>query len=657
MRSWAVSIGVLLLFPTLCSAQEISVQSESASPQQQHLEAIDFQDQIAPLLSKHCVDCHSGEFSPEDLQLEFANEREVQLRLQQNRASFERMAEKIRDGEMPPEDVDRAPLSEDERRLLLTWIDRDLLKIDAEGSNSIPQVARVRRLSRIEYENTIRDLFYFDHFHAEDLPSDDIGYGFDNVADLLSVSPNQLELYLKTAEQVIAQLDKTAKVSPNWAERDGTYFEPDDGVFLPIKNVKLEFNNNQDRVRLVLKEFLPRAYRRPVTEEEIDRLLVFARLSLTQEGESFVRPMSTYAALRAAISSPYFLYRIEQDPRQGTAPINEYELASRLSYFLWSSMPDDELFLAAENDELRDSLDEQVLRMLRDPKAHALTENFAHQWLHLKALETVSPDPNIYPVFDEELRHAMRKETELFLRHIVDEDCSIMDLLNAEYTFLNQRLAKHYGINDVSGDDFQMVQLDPKWNRGGLLTQASILTLTSPPTRTSPVKRGIWILEALFNDPPSAPPQDVPPLEATEKRVSGTVRSILEEHRKNESCAACHAKIDPFGLALENFDAVGAWRDREGDFKIDSSGVTSTGESFRDLAEFRTVLDAKQSVFRQAFVEKLLIYALGRGLEYGDRRAVQEICSEIELEGDRFSSVILAIVTSDLFQVRIAEGN
>jgi hypothetical protein len=519
------------------------------------------------------------------------------------------------------------------------------------------QVACVRRLSKVEYANTVRDLFYFNEFKADDLPPDDLGYGFDNIADLLTVSPIHLELYLKTAEQALAQLDQTAKPSPNWAEKDKTYWEPDDGVFIPIKDVKLGFNNNQKRVRLVLEKFLPRAYRRPVQPEEIDRLMIFAQLSLAQEGESFIRPKSTYAPLRAALTSPYFLYRVEQEPRGGTALINEYELASRLSYFLWSSMPDDELFSLAGKNELRAHQEEQVRRMLKDPKARALTENFAGQWLHLNALKRINPDPKLFPDFDESLRQAMREETQRFVEHVIEEDCSIMEFLDSDYTFLNERLARHYGIDGVSGEEFRLFKLKPGQHRGGLLTQGSILSLTSPPNRTSPVKRGVWVLETLFNNPPSPPPADVPPLEVKGAVVTGTMRKVLEAHRANAQCAGCHSKIDPFGLALENFDAIGAWRTREGASTIDASGAFPSGRKYRNLADFRALLNEKKADFRKAFVEHLLIYALGRGLEYTDRGKVREICASASAQEDRFSGVVLAIVKSALFQKRIATGD
>ncbi len=643
----------LLAYPLLAAAQSAVSESKIEVREINNSARTDFKTSIAPLLAKYCTGCHGGEKPKSDLSLEFSNAQQAEQALLKNHKLLQRMAERIALGEMPPED--RPKPTAVERDLLLKWINTDLLVGHAAKDGSA-QVARIRRLSKVEYANTVRDLFYFKEFKADDLPPDDLGYGFNNIADLLSVSPNQLELYLKTAEQAIVQLDATAKPSPNWAKNDQTYWEPDDGVFLPIKNVELRFNNNQVRVRKVLETFLPRAYRRPVKKEEIDRLMVFAQLSLTQEGESFIRPKSVYAPLRAALCSPYFLYRIEQDQPDGTAPVNEYELANRLSYFLWSSMPDDELFKMAEENQLRAHQDEQVRRMLKDPKARALTENFAEQWLHLTALKSATPDPRLFPDFDESLRQAMREETVRFVTHVIETDSSVMDFLGAEYTFLNERLAKHYGIEGLSGDEFRLVKLEPGQHRGGLLTQGSILTLTSPPTRTSPVKRGIWVLQTLFNDPPSPPPADVPPLEQG-GTLTGTVRQVLESHRTNAQCAGCHSKIDPYGLALENFDAIGVWRTKEGDSEIDPSGTLPNGKSYRDLAEFRARLNEKKDDFRKALAENLLIYALGRGLEYSDRGAVEQICSSAASEQDRFSSVILAIVNSDPFQKRTAAGN
>jgi hypothetical protein len=251
----------------------------------------------------------------------------------------------------------------------------------------------------------------------------------------------------------------------------------------------------------------------------------------------------------------------------------------------------------------------------------------------------------------------MRQETVRFVEHVFMEDRSIMDLLDADYTFLNERLAKHYGIEGVSGEEFRLVKLESQQRRGGLLRQAGILTLTSTPTRTSPVKRGIWVLQTLLNDPPAPPPADVPPLEADAKAHAGTVRMVLEKHRENVQCAGCHSKIDPYGLALENYDAIGVWRAKEGRSDIDTSGVLLNGKSFKNADEFRSVLNGNQAEFRKALAEKLLVYALGRGLEYADKYAVADICDRASQEHDRFSSVISAIVESNLFQMRKAKGN
>jgi len=294
--------------------------------------------------------------------------------------------------------------------------------------------------------------------------------------------------------------------------------------------------------------------------------------------------------------------------------------------------------------------------MLTDPKARALIDNFAEQWLCLSALNSASPDPKLFPDFDEPLRKAMRRETEHFIERVFKENRSIMEFLDADYTFLNERLAKHYGIAGVSGDEFRLVELDRGQHRGGLLTQASILTLTSTPTRTSPVKRGIWVLQTLFNDTPAPPPADVPALEAEGAGLVGTVRQVLQKHRDNVQCAGCHNKIDPFGLALENFNATGVWRTKEVGIDIDSSGVLLNGASFKNIDEFRMTLNGNRAEFRKALVEKLLVYALGRGLEYADKYAVQNICSNVAGQQDRFVNLILAVVDSDLFQKRKAKG-
>ena len=423
--------------------------------------------------------------------------------------------------------------------------------------------------------------------------------------------------------------------------------------------VEPEKDNHRECAAKILKVFASRAYRRRATKDEIARLVKFVEGALAR-GESFERGIQL--AMEAVLVSPHFLFRVELDREpnnpQAIHPIDEFELATRLSYFLWSSMPDDELFRLAAQNKLRhaDTLDEQVRRMLKDPKARALVENFAGQWLEIRRLKTMTPDAKRFPGFDEELRQAMLAETELFFASVMEEDRSVLDFIAADYTFLNERLAKHYGIQGVSGPEFRRVKLDNP-DRGGLVTQASVLTVTSNPTRTSPVKRGKWILEEMFNSPPPPPPPDAGELKEDDKvALSGSLRQRMEQHRANPSCAACHARMDPLGFGLENFDAIGAWRDRDGEFAIDASGELPDGSKFKRPAELKELLKAKKDDFARCLAEKMLTYALGRGLEYYDKCAIDEIADRLAKHEYKFSSLILEIVASDPFQKRRGKG-
>ena len=423
--------------------------------------------------------------------------------------------------------------------------------------------------------------------------------------------------------------------------------------------VQPEANNHRQSAEKILKLFASRAYRRRATKDEIARLVKFVD-DADARGESFERGIQL--AMEAVLVSPHFLFRVELDrePNNPRAihPIGEFELASRLSYFLWSSMPDDELFRLAAHNKLRerDALERQVRRMLKDPKSRALVDNFAGQWLEIRRLKTLTPDAKRFPSFDEELRAAMLQETELFFAAVMDEDRSVLDFLAADFTFLNERLAKHYGIGGVAGPEFRRVKLDNP-DRGGLVTQASVLTVTSNPTRTSPVKRGKWILEELFNSPPPPPPPDAGELKEDEQvALSGSLRQRMEQHRANPSCAACHARMDPLGFGLENFDAIGAWRDRDGEFAIDASGELPDGSKFKRPAELKEILKAKKDDFARCLAEKMLTYALGRGLEYYDKCAVDEIADQLAKHDYKFSALILEIVASDPFQLRRGKG-
>ncbi len=410
--------------------------------------------------------------------------------------------------------------------------------------------------------------------------------------------------------------------------------------------------------REILSNLTRRAFRRPVTAADIDPLL--ASYAAGHEAGGFDSGIQW--ALEALLVSPEFLFRVERHPpdvEPGTPyRLADVDLASRLSFFLWSSIPDDELLALAEAGRLSEPavLERQVRRMLNDPRSRALTANFAGQWLFLRNLRTVAPNAVLFPTFDDNLREAFRRETELFFDSQVRADRSVLDLLAADYTFLNDRLARHYGIPGVYGSHYRRVRY-PDERRAGLLGHGSILTVTSHPNRTSPVVRGKWLLENLLGSPPPPPPPDIPALvENDEGGAPATVRARMEQHRGNPTCAACHAKMDPLGFALENFDAVGQWRstDAEADAPIDASGTLPDGTPFTTPAEFRRGLLAEPwaSEFVATVIEKLMTYAVGRGLDYHDAPAVRAIRREAGTAGYRWSSIVQGIVNSAPFRMR-----
>ena len=407
--------------------------------------------------------------------------------------------------------------------------------------------------------------------------------------------------------------------------------------------------------RQILSTLAQRAFRRPVSSDEVDDLLTFYTTGRARGAFD----TGIELALRRVLTSPYFLFRIEQDPAD-LAPdtnyrISDLELASRLSFFLWRTMPDDELLDRASRGQLRDPgvLSAQVERLLADDRAQAMLDDFSGQWLQLGKVDVAVPDAQMFPNFDESLKRDLRRETELFVDSIRREDRSLVDLLTADYTFLNERLAKHYNILGVKGSRFRRVTYGPGEPRRGLLGQGSILTVTSSPIRTRPVVRGKFILENLLGTPPPAPPANVPPFQEAGDALALTMRERMAAHRANAVCASCHAMIDPLGFALENFDPVGRHRTVDENFTpIDASGVLPDGTAFGDLAAFRDALVRRPEVFVHTVTEKLLIYALGRGLEHYDMPAVRGIVRGAAGSNYRFSSVIERIVNSVPFQMR-----
>lgn len=419
----------------------------------------------------------------------------------------------------------------------------------------------------------------------------------------------------------------------------------------------LNGNHKSGCARLIVSNFARKAFRRPVTAKETDAFLQYVSL-VRKNGDSFEEGIAT--ALQAILVSPNFLFRIEQDrpivAGRTAAPINDYELASRLSYFLWSSTPDTELLRLAGARKLRQTaiLEAQVRRMLRDERSRSLVENFAGQWLQFKNIDVMRPDGEKFPDFDEALRHSMRRETELFIENIIRQDGSILEFLDSNYTFLDERMARFYGIKGVTGPQFRRVDISTTDRGGGILAHASVLTISSYSTRTSPVLRGKWILENLLNAPPPPPPPSVPALDDTKVGQSASLRQQMEEHRKNPACASCHARMDPLGFGLENFDAIGAWRSDDGKFPIDASGALPGGRTFSGPKELKVLLKEDKDAFVRGLSEKLLTYALGRGLERFDRPVVASISEALPGQDYRFSALVLDIVKSLPFQNRRA---
>jgi hypothetical protein len=405
----------------------------------------------------------------------------------------------------------------------------------------------------------------------------------------------------------------------------------------------------------ILGNLARRAYRRPITDKDLATLLEVYHAASKDEGfEAGIE-----LALQRILAGPEFLFRVERDPAN-LAPgsvygISDVELASRLSFFLWSSIPDQQLLQLAETGKLKDDavLAGQVRRMLADPRASALVSNFAGQWLDIRSMKQASPDPDEFPDFDDDLREAFQKETELFFASMLQEDRSVVELLNADYTFLNERLARHYGVPNVFGSHFRRVAVKEEPRRG-LLGQGTILTVTSRANRTSPVLRGKWVLENLLGSPPPPPPPNVPALEAKDKSKPVTMRQMIEQHRDNPACSGCHSIMDPLGFALENFDAIGKWRTTDAYVPVDASGKLPDGTEFVGVVELRKLLTSDPDQFVHTVAEKLLTYALGREVQYFDMPAVRGILREAQSNEYRWSSLILGVIKSAPFQMRRA---
>ena len=750
------------------------------------------------LLDKYCVTCHNQRLKTAGLMLDKMDVEHVAAGAE----VWEKVVRKVKGGMMPPQGMPRPDQTATES--FVTSLESSLDKDAAAHLN--PGRASLHRLNRTEYGNVIRDLLDLDVDVSALLPADDEANGFDNIADVLKVSPSLLEQYLTASRQIsrlaigdtkippVSQvyqlppdlpqddhieglplgtrggirirhnfpLDAQYEFSvgllrnivgyitglefahqleisidgqrvflaPVGGEEDNKMMDTNLGVAgdtldarlktrVPVKagphTVVVSFlrrdsaesdeplqpftrdhdlqNMNglpliervqiagpfqptgpgatpsRQRIfscrpataadelpcaRTILSILAHRAYRRPLTDKDVELLLTFYQKGRNQG--NFDNGIET--ALRLILADPKFLFRYEPDPANlkpgDSYRLSDLELASRLSFFLWSSIPDDALLAVAEQGKLKDPavLEQQVRRMISDPRADSLINNFAAQWLFLRNLPATTRDQGEFPNFDDNLRKAFDTETELFFGSIMHEDRSVLDLMNADYTFVNERLAKHYGIPNIYGSRFRRVTLKDDARRG-LLGQGSVLTVTSYPNRTSPVLRGKWILENILGTPVPSPPPNVPPLkENSEGSQPKSMRELMEQHRQNPACASCHKIMDPLGFSLENFDATGQWRTREKAGPIDASGQLGDGTKVTGPVDLRRALMRHPEQFVSTFTEKLLTYALGRGLEYYDMPVVRTIAQNAAAHNYRFSSIIMGIVQSAPFEMK-----
>jgi hypothetical protein len=728
-----------------------------------------FESAVRPLLSQTCAGCHNDKLASGGLNVAaFLDPASVLGK----RDGWEVIVKKLRSGEMPPKGIPKPPAEQVD--CLIKYVETEFERAD-KLTKPDPGRVTAHRLNRSEYSNTVRDLLGVVFRADEEFPPDDSGYGFDNVGDVLTVSPALMQKYLSAGEQIASRAvggdplpkpstfirkDRIRRFDIGTIQlRDRVEFDADyivranlighrgatdkpvtlvitvDGK--PLKSVEVpvqisavnqqggstqrsyqeakifltggehsfraefandpglkdipkeaRFNNNkniypetieiigpfpsnephpsqkkvlicdpatgQACVEKIVSSLARRAYRRPVTKQEVGKLTaVYTKANTT----GYSPAQSLQFTITAILVSPQFLFRVERDPKPGAVGhITDLELASRLSYFLWSSMPDDELLRLAESNKLHQTpvLDAQLKRMIADGKSSSLAENFAGQWLEIRSLDAVKPDAKKFPEWNADLREAMRTETRMFFEAVLRDDRPVSDFLDGKYTFVNEMLAKHYGIEGVTGTEFRRVELTTD-QRSGVLTQGSVLTVSSYPSRTSVVLRGKYLLENILGAPPPPPPPDVPKLDEETVGVAKSLRQQMEQHRADAVCASCHSRMDVLGFGLENYDAIGRWRTQDGKFPVDPGGSFSNGKSFSTPAEMKALLHDNMPEFTRCLTEKLLTYALGRGVEAYDRRTVQDLVAQTAAHDYRFQSLVTAIVHSAPFQQRRGE--
>ena len=746
----------------------------AAPPSKPAVDATGFEKNVKPILKNTCSGCHNATVMSGGVNLQPYLDPST---IAEDRPSWDKIVQKIESGEMPPKGIPRPP--QPQITALVNFVHSEFEKADASVK---PDPGRVtaKRLNRNEYRNTVRDFLAVDFRADKDFPTDDSGYGFDNIGDVLSTSPVLMEKYLNAAEAIasramgadplpkkpleityelkqknLRRLDYSTVEASHRVDWDGeytvifgfpgertadakpvkmafymdgqllqtidvetkpsklVYFNPFSDaqfrVYLPegdhvfraaflnddfvkaFKDDKEAYNDKKNKfigaitfqgpfpakvekasrkkilicdpatgqacVEKIVTNLAHHAYRRPPTKTEIASLMKFVAMAKAS-GQSTEQGIQL--ALEAMLVSPEFLFRAERDPNP-TDPekihrLSDTELASRLSYFLWSSMPDDELLGLAEAGKLKDpaTLDAQVKRMMTDRKAIAFADNFAGQWLEIRNLDSIKPDPQKFPLWTPELKDAMRTETSMFFQHVLADNRPLTEFIDAKYTFLNENLAKFYGIPDVKGPDFRRVELATD-QRGGVLTQGSVLAVSSYPSRTSPTIRGKYILNNILGTPPPPPPPDVPALDDAKVGSEVSLRKQLEAHRANAVCASCHSKMDVLGFGLENYDAIGKWRTVDGKFPIDVGGTMPSGKTFQTAAEMRTILVGSMPQISRCLIEKIMTYALGRGMQTYDNRTIDQINKDLATDGYKFQTLIYDVVRSLPFQSRRGE--
>jgi hypothetical protein len=609
-------------------------------------ETADFAKDIKPLLTTHCTECHADKKAKGGVDLAmFADEAAVKRDV----PTWRKVTEQLKSGEMPT-DKAKVPLKDSDRTLLLGWIDQTMKSAVAEAAKvKDPGPAPIRRLTRTQYRNTIRDLLGVEIDAAElvNLPSDS-ERGYDTYAGTLTIPPLLFEKYHGAATQVIAALrapdkDSTPAQKNAWA----LVFSADPGTTPATEKTA---------ARTILTKFARRAYRRPPAPDELARL--FKLYDAVAGSRPFVDAVKL--ALTGALVSPNFLLRVEVD--RGTRgakegyPLTSHELATRLSYLLWSTMPDQELSDLADKGTLTQPavLTAQVKRLLADPRARALSEGFFATWLQINHLDRARPTEQQFPAFTPKLRQAMYDEAMRFVDELRIADGNLLDLLKSDYTFVNDDLAKHYGIDGVSGPELRKVALKPEHRRGGVLGMGAMLAMTSHTFRTSPTLRGKWVLEVILGTPPPPPPADVKPIDeaAGHGKAAKSFREQLEQHVTDPTCAGCHKKMDPLGFAMDSYDAVGTWRTGTAERPLDTTGSLPSGEKLTGVDDLRAVLWKERPRFVRNLVDQFLLYALGRDRITADEALIDDLVAKLGTDNHRFSTLITGVVTSTPFTLR-----